>query len=79
MSDVRVGFKEKEKCGENPLIGTKCRNLKIRKSLFFFILNTLRFTLPNFAGVNFKFNTHGRYKRREEGGMPGKVVRKPAV
>ena len=50
-SDVRVGFKEKEKCDENLLCVTKCRNFKIRKLLFFFILNTLPFRLPNFACV----------------------------
>lgn len=41
---------KKEKCDESHLLGTKCRNFKIHKVLFFFILNIVLFRIPNFAG-----------------------------
>ena len=44
---------KKEKCDEIRLYGTKCRNHKICKRMFFFILCSVRIILANFASVNF--------------------------
>ena len=41
--------KKKKNVAKSGLYGAKCRNIKIRKLLFFFILSSDRFPLPNFV------------------------------
>ena len=49
----RKNLKKKKNVTKDGYTGTNDRNFKIRKRLFFFILNCFRWLLPNFAHENF--------------------------